>query len=77
MNKYLCFRSHDYENDTPYVDVFDDTFVYANDQHDAKMMLAEMLARRGCKNVTLTETQNEVYGTYNGIEIVYYGFDEE
>ena len=80
MEKYNCFLSRfDVGGATSeeILDVFDDFEVEANSQQEAREKCAQKLKDMGCVDVYLSETSEEVIGTYNGIEVVYYGFDEE
>lgn len=76
MKTYNCFLSVDFEH--PEInDVFDDFEVEAKSQQEARQKCAQKLEEMGCVDVYLSETSEEVIGTYNNIEVVYYGFDEE
>lgn len=76
METYNCFLSVDFEH--PGInDVFNDFEVEANSQQEARKKCAQKLEEMGCVDVYLSETSEEVIGTYNNIEVVYYGFDEE
>lgn len=80
MEPYNCFLSRfDVGGATSeeILDVFDDFEVEANSQQEAREKCAQKLEEMGCVDVYLSETSEEVIGTYNGIDVVYYGFDEE
>ena len=77
MKKYNCFLSADFERLEEINGVFEDYDFYANSKQEAREKCAQKLKEMGCINVYLSETSEEVIGTYNGIEVVYYGFDEE
>ncbi len=77
MGTYNCFLSADFEHWEEINEVFEDYDFYANSKQEAREKCAQKLEEMGCVDVYLSETSEEVIGTYNGIEVVYYGFDEE
>ena len=79
MKKYWCARALDFNKENEGLeDKFEDTFYFnARNKQEARSMCAEYLTQLGCTKVELSTTSEEVWGTYDGIEVVYYGFDEE
>lgn len=72
---YWGFRS--YSANDEYAEEFEDKAFIAKSKEDARKMCAQWLKGKGCEAVKLSTTSEEVYGSINGKEIVYYGFTED
>ena len=78
IKQYHCFRALDFDESHKHLEeIFEDCIVGAHNKEDARKVFARHLTELGCVGVEMSSITEEVYGTYDGVEVVYYGFDED